>query len=130
MRLKLEMLLSIKDKKFIFTTKDGETVNPATYLVKRFNLKEGDSVIVLLKADNGKEEQPFDIEKAKQFTSRKLGNVQFATTDGRPVKLYTASAAGDYPVVGLDPDNMPCCWDAEGKPQNGKEELALVILEK
>ena len=129
MKHKIATMLQIKDKKSVFVTESGEEIKPNTYLAKKFNLKEGDSILVLMIADNGKEEMPFDIEKAKLFTSRKLTGIQFAISNGRPVKIYTASAKGDYPVVGLDPDGMPCCWNAEGKAQNGDEELTLVMIE-
>lgn len=130
MKTKLQAILTIKDNKTLFLDAEGKEITIKKTLAKKFALTEGEQLMCLILADDGKAEPDFDINKAKQILARKQpisSDMKIVTRDNRNVKIYTAGAAGDYPIVGLDPDNMPCCWNEEGKAQNGNEQLDIFI---
>lgn len=127
MKQRIEAILTVKDKKSIAVDKEGKQISIEKTLARKYNLKEGEQIILLILSDDGKTERPFSIEEAKLYASRKKTDIEIITADGRAIKLYTASAAGDYPVVGLTAENFPCCWDAEGNPQNGNADFKLLI---
>lgn len=130
MKVKIQAILTIKDKKSILLDKEGKELPIKKYLAQKYALSEGEQLMCLILADDGKAEPDFDINKAKQILARKQpisSEMKIVTRDNRSVKIYTAGAAGDYPIVGLDPDNMPCCWSIEGKAQNGNEQLDIFI---
>ena len=126
-------------KKLIYTVKDGkkgffnENLEPVRIddLMSRFRINNEAQVYVLLRADDGRDEIiPFDIEIAKKIflpNSSERKTCQIITVEGLPVKIYTTKANGDWPVVGLDPDDNPSLWNEKGEHQSGKESLRLAI---
>lgn len=100
-------------------------------LLKQFKPTEGNPVPVRIIADDGRSQTatPFDIATAKLIVGQRK-KAYFCLEDGRKVTVYNVSAAGRYPVIGMDTAGRPCLWDRNGLPENGDESLRLWIQEE
>ncbi len=130
MKIQKKLIYAVKDGKKAFFNENNEQVRIED-LMSRFRIDDVTPVYVLLRADDGREDViPFDIEIAKKMflpASAERKMYQLITMEGLPVKVYTTKAAGDYPIVGLDPDDNPSLWNEKGEHKSGKESLRLVI---
>lgn len=99
-------------------------------LLKQFKPTEDNPVPVRIIADDGRSQAlPFDIATAKLIVGQRK-KAYFCLEDGRKVTVYNVSAAGKYPVIGMDTIGRPCLWDRNGLPENGDESLRLWIQEE
>lgn len=133
MKIEIQAIITLRGGKPVFIDETGNEISPSKMLLKKYLLKDGDQVPCLILADDGKTEPEFDIAKAKLILARKqpwvTENVIVTKSDG-PVKIYTTGAAGEYPIVGLDPENRPCCWTLEGAAIGNNRDLDIVIKQK
>lgn len=129
MLIKSRLLYAVVDGKKTLVTQDG-TAASIDALLRPFTLADGIPVPVLIVADDGRhDQQPFTIEAARLIISSQAKG-HFSTADGQKVKIYSVSAAGDYPVVGLGPDGRPCLWDASGIPKEDTDPRLYLQIER
>mgnify|MGYP006872980222 CR=1 FL=1 len=129
MRIQCDFLYAVIDGRRSLFDAGGNPVSLDTIL-KQFSPTEDNGVPVRLIADDGRHDEiPFDLAVARSIIGQKK-RAFFCTSDGRKVTVYSASALGDFPVVGLDPTGHPCLWDKSGTPKDEDPTLQLVIQEE
>lgn len=129
MRIKCDFLYAVIDGRRGLYDANGNLVSLDS-LLKQFHPEKDSGVPVRIIADDGRhDEVPFDLATAKAIVGQKK-RAFFCTDDGRKATVYSVSAVGDYPVVGLDPTGRPCLWDKNGFPDNRIESLRLYIQEE
>ena len=129
MRIKCDFLYAVIDGRRGLYDANGNIVS-LDNLLKQFHPDKDAGVPVRIIADDGRhDEVPFDLATAKSIVGQKK-RAFFCTDDGRKATVYSVSAVGEYPVIGLDPTGRPCLWDKNGFPENGVESLRLYIQEE
>lgn len=123
------LFVRIKDQLHI-TDETGnfidETWKPDANLI--FRLKDNQAVAgIIILDDSNDDEVPFDIKTLRKFISKKrLGYVTNAEYE--KVRILHASLAGDYPIIGIGPGNLPYLWKENGTEKEGRPEMTLHLF--
>lgn len=96
-------------------------------IIKAFPNRKDEMVRVYFTIDDFHHEQePYNDIRAKELKKNKKKFI-YCLCDGRPVKMLTENAQGNYPFIGLDPSNNAYKWNKYGKCETGKPEHKLYI---
>lgn len=128
METKLKLIFTAGPDGPAFTDpQTGKAVDPAAELMKTYGLKDGQSVHVLIKADDLKHSKaPFSLELAAKVIDGQTDGL-FQTRTGEVPQVYAYRAAGTHPVLGLMPDGEVMQWNEKGQAKSGSPDNDIII---
>lgn len=120
-------LTNHKGKLSFFNKDTGTILNLESEINKIYKLKEDQAVIIKVSLEvEDDEEIEFSLQELRKILSpnkNKFGYVTNALNDR--VRIFTTKLDGDYPIMGVGPDNHGYLWNEKGEEKEGNPDMRL-----